>query len=121
MFHFNSSTNYIIRFLLIIFLGIIIRYNSDDYEKVIGYWKEKEYNFKVISFSGSRDYIIKGVGTDSVERLFEVSNFWEIADYLQPGDSIIKAKGSTKLKLIKHNPDTMFVFPLIVDGEVVWR
>ena len=75
------------------------------YLKGKAYFKDLEYTIVVEQIeirSGNRG--IPHIYSNNEWRLL-YDGEWKIADYIQPGDSIVKIKGNKKVTVYRHNQD----------------
>lgn len=112
------NSNVIMKKNILISFSFIILYGcGSTCEDVKKYSKLQQCYIKVTEKSKKK--FIKFNGYDKKNKFieFEVSEFWDIYDSVEAGDSLVKEIGKTEIKLIKK--DTTLIFPLMCGGRVV--
>ena len=105
------------RYIFITFSVIILLSCGSTCEDVKKYCMSLSYSFKVTGKSKDREIDFKGFDKNKKYIEFKEAEHWNIYDYVEIGDSIVKELGKAEIKLIKR--DTTLVFPLICGGRVV--
>ena len=91
--------------LLVLFISC-----RPSYKEIVNYILPKEYNFKIISCKESNMLYFEGSDRDGNIVRHDIPDFWDIKEYYNIGDSIVKRKGEKNLKIVK--PDTVIILHL---------
>ena len=104
---------------VILFLTIIVLSNCmSTKEEIKQYAKGLECCFMVTKKSeDNRYFIFTGYNKNNKYVEFQIGQSWNIYDFVESGDTILKKTGETNFILIKK--DTTLVFPLMIHGEIV--
>jgi len=87
-------------------------------EEIKQYARGLECNFIVTMKSeDNRNYFFSGYDKNRKHIEFQVGQFYDIYDFTESGDTILKKLGETNFTLIKK--DTTLVFPLIIGGKTI--
>lgn len=76
-----------------------------------------QYDFRIISFYGSRYYNIEGRTKEGRIVKYKLPRHWELEEVYSEGDSVHKLAGEKELYLIKT--DTIIKLPLKVRDEEI--
>ena len=105
------------KYILIAFCIIILNSCGSTCEDVKKYCMSLSCSFKVAEKSKDRFIEFKGFDKNNKYVKFKEFEHWNIYDFVEIGDSLVKELGKPEIKLIKK--DTTLVFPLICGGRVV--
>jgi hypothetical protein len=102
---------------IIILVGFVC-YSCTTCEDVKRYCMSLSCSLKVTK--KFRDRGINFIGYDKNNHEVEFSDFehWDIYDYAEIGDSVVKELGKPEIKLVKK--DTTMVFPLVCHGRAIY-